>query len=551
MQAMSSSLKRTNGIYYTPAGIARAIARWAIQHPHERILDPCYGGCAFLDAGREALQALGADNPDSQLWGVDVDPDVQAHVNRFISCGAAREQFITADFLTMRPEMMIGAPFEVVLANPPYVRHHLLNPATAKLRADLAKEAGADISGRASHWAYFVVHLMTFIASGGRAAFVLPGSLLTADYADEVRHVLVQSFCKLTAILVEDRLFQDTQEATVLVFGEGRGGGPAEVRVGIATRGDVATLDAQHLPRLTQPLTAEQKAGRWLSAVVNPTALAILRRLATDGHAIELGQVASISIGTVTGRNAFFIIRPSLRRELNLPENHVRPLVTHVAQLPGLRLTSTDIVRLVDANQQVLLITVSAGDRVPHRLKAYFDGGEQAGISQGYKCRRRTPWYAVPVTSPPDAFLPYMGGHAPRMVINDARVSCTNTILGVRWTTPINAESAKALALGSLSAVTQLSAELIGRSYGGGVLKLEPSDAARLLIPRFISEGHAQEFEQIHQLLLQRNTASATELIDRSLERAGVLGPSEAEIIQQAIAQIQRWRLGAHTSIAE
>lgn len=544
MRATINSPKHSNGIYYTPAAIARALARWALRNPHERVFDPCYGGCAFLDASSETLEMLGAENPASQLWGVDLDPAAQVHSRRFVDRGASPDQFLIGDFLTLNPAAITAVPFQVVLANPPYVRHHLLTAETAHVRAELAQAATAQISGRASQWAYFVVHLMEFIAPGGRAAFVLPSSLLTADYAVEVRRILIQGFRSLTALLIEDRLFDDAQEATVVVLGEGHGQGPAQVRVGLATLHDVGDLTAERLERLSRPIRADQISGRWLGMIVEPAALDILQRLVTQRQAIELGRVASIGVGTVTGKNSFFIIRSSLQRELALTEDYVRPLITHVAQLPGLLLTSGDVSRLVAADQQILLIAVSGNGPVPPSLAAYLAEGEWRGVANGYKCSRRTPWYAVPVTAPSDAFLPYMAGHAPRIVLNDAGVSCTNTVLRVNWTAPTSADEARALSLASSSTITQLSAELVGRSYGGGVLKLEPSDAARLLLPCCSVLAVRSAFDRVHRLFAEGKRELATVMVDRLLENAGILRPDESQVLKQALAQARRWRAG-------
>jgi adenine-specific DNA-methyltransferase len=69
-----------------------------------------------------------------------------------------------------------------------------------------------------------------------------------------------------------------------------------------------------------------------------------------------------------------------------------------------------------------------------------------------------------------------------------------------------------------LSTYSQLSAELEGRSYGSGALKVEPSEAKRikLILPRNISGALIEEaFKKIDYLLRRGQTERARKLADR------------------------------------
>ena len=91
----------------------------------------------------------------------------------------------------------------------------------------------------------------------------------------------------------------------------------------------------------------------------------------------------------------------------------------------------------------------------------------------------RDPWYSVPDVQVPDFFLSYMSGLEPSLVRNDAGCTCTNSVHSVRLKTP---RAARHLTRWR-SAVAQLSCELEGHPLGGGMLKLEPREAAAIILP--------------------------------------------------------------------
>lgn len=76
-----------------------------------------------------------------------------------------------------------------------------------------------------------------------------------------------------------------------------------------------------------------------------------------------------------------------------------------------------------------------------------------------------------------------MSHRYPRLINNSAKVGFLNSMHGIRLRngTPKCAKSS--LPLLTLNSVTMLGAEIHGRSYGGGVLKMEPREAARLPVP--------------------------------------------------------------------
>jgi hypothetical protein len=119
-----------------------------------------------------------------------------------------------------------------------------------------------------------------------------------------------------------------------------------------------------------------------------------------------------------------------------------------------------------------------------------------------YKCRTRSPWFRVPHVYQPDAFLTYMSGATPRLVANDAGVVAPNSLHILRLH-PHAETTRDGLAALWQTSLTRLSVEIEGHPLGGGMLKIEPTEAESVVVPRLIGdtvpglEGLAEELDTV------------------------------------------------------
>ena len=377
-----------------------------------------------------------------------------------------------------------------------------------------AKTQGVTLTRLSSSWAAFVIYSAAFLRPGGRLGMVIPTELTHAAYAKPVLEHLIQTFGRVTLLTFKKRLFPDLSQDTLLVLAEDKNG----VSEGLFWRDLVSSAALEQpvetvLGSVTElGFTALTGGQEKLSAqLLPPEAKALYAQLSAHPQVSSLGTLADVGIGYVTGANSFFHLSPERAAELGLSGDYLKRAVFRSAALSGLAFTETDWNTSETKNAGYLLNII--GDIVGQELGNYLEHGEAAGVPQAYKCRVRTPWYSVPHVYTPDALLTYMSGLRPQLVANHANAVAPNTLHVVRFR-PDTMIPAKTLAAFWQTSLTSLSVELEGHALGGGMLKLEPSEARRVLVAT--PEGEFGELAtKLDALLRQGRTDEAQTLADR------------------------------------
>ncbi len=467
------------GAYYTPPPVARALCHWAIRRRGERVLDPASGNGAFLLEAVRRVHELGGAPHD--VTGIEMRREAAAEAARRLAAAeAGSAQVRVADFLTLASE---GWPaFDAVVGNPPYVRFQRMSRARREQAAAVAAAAGIRLDTMASSWAAFVLHGASFLRPGGRMALVLPSEIGHARYARAVLQHLHRNFASVTFVLFESALFPSLDQGTVLLLAEGFGRPFRGFTASRLTSADALPGGLEAARRY--PLDAEALVAgeaRLHHAWLPEGAAELLAELGRAGRSSRLLDWGDVSIGYVTGDNAFFHLSPARSRELGLGSAHVRRALFRSRALTGLQVTDDDWRRGTDLGLSgYLLLPEDASDPA---IAAYLESGRLRGVPSRTKVRGRRAWYRVTRTAPPDLVLTAMSTRAPLLAANTARTAVCNTLHGVRLHGTPAPGTCQLLALASLTSLTVLSAELEGHALGGGLLKLEPSEAMRLRLP--------------------------------------------------------------------
>jgi adenine-specific DNA methylase len=511
--------------------MAQILADWAIQNTSASAMDPSFGGGIFFTACQKRLLALGQDTDSikSQLYGVDLDA---ASFKNAGEMSIVPDNLIQSDFFEIQPE---DHPLmDAIIGNPPYVRYQQWDAKGSRAHS-IAAELGYPLTKLASLWAPFVLQMSRFLKVGGRLALVLPAELLYATYARPIQSFLSESFTSVRLALFETSVFEGAQEEIVLLFAEGfqQGTGPIAL-LQFHSLDDFDTDRLQNHARVLEP------------------AMPLFALLADEEQvfykdfcklARPLSELASLDIGIVTGGNKFFIVKESVAVEGGFHPDGLAPILSKAGDVAGACVSESDYMGLLEADRPAHLISLnkSSPGEVLASFEKYLREGEDAGINGGYKCRVRYPWWAVPMLEAPDLFLTYVNGAFPRLAYNAFKARSTNSIHNLRMVD--GKTNPQAFAVAFYNAGTLLSAELCGRSYGGGALKLEPSEGGRLMIPSF-SPNLAEHLAEVDQLVREGQIDELLDLTDSLVLHPLGIGAVTCSRLRESWKKLQGRRRG-------
>lgn len=526
--------RKARGAFFTPAELATFLAEWAVRTPHDRILDPSCGEAALLAAAGRRLQALGGR---TVLAGFDLHlPSIDA-ARQILTTHRLKNDLQVADFF----DVPAKARFDAVIGNPPYIRYQSFTGSDRVKAQQAALAQGVRLSGLANAWAAFVIHATAFLKPGGRLAIILPAVLLSVNYAAPIRRFLLDRFDSIKLVMFEERVFPEVQEEVVLLLAEGEGPTP---QFDVFQVRDVSGLKAiSEMPATSvRSWKPNEASDKWTESLLPIRAGELYGRTTVEPNFTTLLEWGETDLGMVTGNNKFFTLTASEAEELGLVPSELRKISPPGSRhLRGLTFTTRAFQEMAEAGHRVYLFY--PGDRPSTAAMRHIRSGEARGVHEAFKCSVRSPWWRVPGVRVPDLFFTYMNQDAPRLVSNEARAAHLNSVHGVTLRPHLRTRGIDLLPLAMLNSVTLLGAELVGRSYGGGILKVEPKEADRIPMPSpALVETAAEHLRALRPQLtmyLRSNTLDEiVERVDGVLAPHLGLGASELAVLSEARAMM-------------
>jgi len=537
--------QKLRGGYYTPREITDFICDWAIISETDIVLEPSCGDGRFLESIIEKLHSKGCsmDKISENVHAVELYPkEAKKAVDNLLKLGVPNAQDIVkvSDFFLYYESEINKTQFDVVVGNPPFIRYQNFPVEYRERAIRNMKKLGLNPNRYTNTWVPFLVLSIDLLKPGGRIGMIIPAELFQVGYASETREFLSAHLDNLTIIMFKKLLFKSVQQEVVLVLGEKNQSLNPKIRiVEFENLYDLSNftnsrinLNSLNLNEYKPLIKSDEK---WTQYFLDTSEIKFLNKMKKNPHITWSNEYYDVDVGVVTGRNKFFILSKDEVEEKGL-ESEVIQIVTRSSHLKGLIFEKNDFIDNIESGYSSYLFRPSPIKGLSDSAVTYIKEGEKSNYHLGYKCRIRDPWYIVPTLWVPDAFMLRQVHDFPKLIANQTNATCTDTIHRVKFKKGTQLTIIPAF----MNSLTYAFSEITGRSYGGGVLTFEPSEAERLPIP---NKNHdILDIEKSDAILRTQGIDAVLDYHDNILLKKG-LGMSDPEIsVLRAIWQKLRDR---------
>lgn len=466
----SLSERNKLGQYSTPYSLACQICdhiKQYVGNTVESFLEPAIGTGVFYSALSERVnisQSVGYEidehyyTPTTLLWkGENVD-------------------FINQDFLKANPH----PDFSLIIANPPYSRHHHLSK---EMKIELSRKIkdlyDIDVSGLSGLYLYFLILSTQWLKEEGLSCWLIPAEFLSVKYGTALRKFLLDKvdLISIHCFRIEDVQFNDALvSSAVVIFKNSK---PTDNPVVFSWGND-----------LNQPTIKKTIEKDELGSLPKWTEAMLCSEIYGKSSQPTIGTFFHIKRGIATGDNNFFVVDNTIVNKYKISKK----LLTLVVPPP--RKLNSDIYDQALANENKLyLITCNEPNEV---VRAKYEGfsnylthGLSCGVNLKANCKNRSPWYKCEKREVSPILVSYMGrdnGKSPiRFILNEAGATATNSYLMLypkdeyRYLFKGASFSKKVWEI--LQSIPKEVLMAHGRTYGGGLLKWEPKELESVPCP--------------------------------------------------------------------
>lgn len=479
---LGTEIKRKLGSFATPFALAREIVEYGLSLQNEKpvsFIEPALGTGAIYSALLSSLD----ERVLAKAVGIEIS---------WQSFDMARQCWAQTGLELLHEDALhfVGEKGNLLISNPPYVRHHLLEARTkTELKKKVKELTGLSVSGLAGLYVYFVLLSSLWVEKDGLCGWLIPSEFMEVEYGKALKHFLLNNV-DLIAIHrypTNTSKFEDALVSSCVVWF--KNSSPSSDRKILFSFGEHISAPNKSQSIERKRLDPEEK---WTHLLDESEEI--------QDYSCTLGDFFKVQRGIATGDNNFFI----LSKEKIEKEGMDFSLFTPV--LPAPRSLKVD---RIDKNSkgwpkldsQLFLLNCRLDEEQLEAeylsLWKYLETGKES-TAKRYLCKSRKKWYYQEKRKPAPFLLSYMGRGKKdnpmpfRMILNKSDAIATNAYLMLYPTqklanllqdNPNNLE----LCWEFLKDLCSDSFLKKGRSYGGGLKKIEPKELAKVPCPDLIS----------------------------------------------------------------
>lgn len=464
----TQSERNSLGQFSTPYCLAIDIMKYVKNNLDTRpisFLEPAIGTGVFYSA---FLDVFGSDIPHKAL-GFEIDSHYFCPSKKFWA--NSQLEMRNADFLYQCPEKQ----FSLLVTNPPYCRHHHIDPEKKKVLQRLVLQyTGIKISGLAGLYCYFLMLSTRWLKEDALSCWLIPSEFMDVNFGEAVKYYLLNNvdLVQIHSFSPDKLQFNDALiTSSIVVF---RNRKPTQHEIIFSRDGSILEpVVEKSFSRFS--LSSKTK---WSSLISNKI---------TDEPQSKIGDFFQAKRGIATGNNGFFIVDENTVKQYQIPKAFLTPI------LPGPRLLKKNRIESVDGvpslEKKFFLFSCNLPENEIKQsfpfLWTYIQNGNEKGIPTGYICSRRTPWYNCEKSEPAPFVMPYMGRSDVgqklfRFILNNSNAIATNGYLLLypkpQYASCLQDHDVLIKVWETLNAIPIELLVKSGRVYGGGLYKIEPRE---------------------------------------------------------------------------
>jgi len=478
---------RNKGQFWTPSWVAQAMVEYVIENS-DLVFDPATGKGAFYDALKKCRRL---QKKPVKFYGIDIDEKV---INEGTIEGYYNEQdciLEVRDFIFNPPKQT----FKSIVANPPYIRHHRLDLQTkAKLKEISQRVLGFTIDSRAGLHVYFLVQALNVLEKEGKLAFIMPADTCEGIFAARLWDWIAKRYYIECVINFSPEATPfpnvDTNPIVFLIANKKTAKQLSWVISKKANTYDLRNFIQSKFKKSDFP--SLEIINRDLGEALK-TGLSRSPQKDTDAR-YKLADFARVMRGIATGANEFFHLTKEQAIKLNIPEEYLKPAIGRTRDIEGSYVDSETLRRLDEKGRPTLLLSLDGKEtgEFPEEIRKHILSGEKLKLNMRSLIKTRKPWYKMEKREIPDFLFAYLGRRNARFIKNNANVLVLTGFLCI-YSKSKNRDYIEKLWQILQHAGTVDNLRLVGKTYGGGAIKVEPRAMDNLPIPEHLVEKYKLE----------------------------------------------------------